>query len=67
MVGKTIRKLRLESGLTQSQLADITGYTQQCISKYEKTGNVDYRTFTHICDVLNVDIKLVPRKEVKEA
>ncbi|MBR2779669.1 MAG: helix-turn-helix transcriptional regulator [Firmicutes bacterium] len=32
---ENIRKLRLEHGLTQKELAEIVGITQQCVNNYE--------------------------------
>jgi transcriptional regulator with XRE-family HTH domain len=39
-IGKEIRKVRYESGLTQTQLADMVGTTQSMIGKYER-GEID--------------------------
>lgn len=35
---KNLRKLRISAGLTQQQLADAIGTTQQSINKYENHG-----------------------------
>lgn len=62
--GRIIRQLRKDAGLTQKQLAIRTGYTQQCISKYEKDDcNIDFKTFHEICSVLNAKVT-VTRKIV---
>ncbi|MDQ0154971.1 helix-turn-helix domain-containing protein [Robertmurraya andreesenii] len=62
MAGETIKRLRVEAGLTQKQLAELTGHTQQSISQYEKgTRNIDYNTLKRICDVLNAEIKIERR------
>ncbi len=62
MAGETIKRLRIEAGLTQKQLAELTGHTQQSISKYEKNkSNIDYKTLKQICEVLNAEIKIERR------
>ncbi len=35
LVGRNVRKLRLERGLTQEQFADVSGFSQQYISGLE--------------------------------
>jgi transcriptional regulator with XRE-family HTH domain len=63
MAGRTIRRLRLEAGLTQKQLAKLTGHTQQSISQYEKgERNIDYKLLKEICEVLGADI-IITRKD----
>lgn len=59
MIGEKLKRFRMDAGLTQRELASLTGHTQQCISQYEKgTRNIDYKTLKDICDVLGVTIKL---------
>ena len=36
LVGRNVRKARQKAGLTQEQLADISGYSQQYISGLEQ-------------------------------
>ncbi len=43
IVGKNIRRIRREKGLTQVQLADLTGYNEGTISNIE---NDSYQTFS---------------------
>lgn len=45
VTGFTIKKLRIEAGLTQRQLAELVGISQAHIAKIEK-GNVDPRLST---------------------
>ena len=62
---KTISKLieaRKQQGLSQSQLADLTGNKQQAISRIENRQNSpSLKTFCAIADVLGLDIQLVPK------
>jgi transcriptional regulator with XRE-family HTH domain len=56
-IGRKIRALRLERGLSQSQLADAIGVTFQQVQKYEKGANrVSAGRLQKIADVLNVPI-----------
>lgn len=43
IVGKNIRRIRKEKGLTQVQLADLIGYNEGTISNIE---NTSYQTFS---------------------
>lgn len=43
IVGKNIRRIRKEKGLTQVQLADLIGYDSGTISNIE---NISYQTFS---------------------
>lgn len=61
MIGGQIKKFRMAAGLTQQELARLTGYSQQRISKYEKSGNIDYKSLCHICDVLGLEITLTTK------
>jgi len=64
MVGKEIKRFRLNAGLTQKELAVKAGVTQQCISKYEK-GNVnyDYRICLKIFEALDMEFYFKKRGE----
>ena len=55
MYGQRIRELRIEKGLTQTELAKILNTTQKSISKYE-TEFLDLNTNTIIalCKFFNV-------------
>lgn len=56
MIGKEIKRYRHEAGLTQKELAEKVGVTQQCISKYEKGGvNYDYFICLKIFDALDIE------------
>lgn len=55
MYGQRIRELRIEKGLTQTQLAEILNTTQKSISKYE-TEFLDLNTnvIISLCKFFNV-------------
>lgn len=55
--------LRKQQGLSQLQLAELTGNKQQVISRIEnKENSPTLKTLCNILDVLGYDIKFVPRK-----
>ena len=56
-IGRKIRALRLERGLSQSQLADAIGLTFQQVQKYEKgTNRVSAGRLQQIADKLGVPV-----------
>src|SRR6476469_4127011 len=56
-IGRKIRALRLERGLSQSSLADGIGLTFQQVQKYEKgTNRVSAGRLQQIADLLNVPV-----------
>src|SRR5436305_14781936 len=56
-IGRKIRALRLERGLSQSGLADAIGLTFQQVQKYEKgTNRVSAGRLVQIADKLNTSI-----------
>jgi transcriptional regulator with XRE-family HTH domain len=56
-IGRKIRTLRLERGLSQSGLADGIGLTFQQVQKYEKGANrVSAGRLQQIADMLNVPV-----------
>lgn len=57
-----ITRLRKEKGLTQAELARLTGNKQQVISRIENRENSPtLKTICSILDVLNYDIKIVKK------
>ena len=36
LVGRNFRRIRLSRGLTQEQVSELSGFTQQCISDLER-------------------------------
>ena len=64
LLGDLVR-LRKEKGLSQVELAELTGNKQQIISRIENRDNSPtLRTFCSILDVLGYDIQLVPKERV---
>lgn len=56
-IGQKIRALRLERGLSQSNLADGIGLTFQQVQKYEKgTNRVSAGRLQKIADLLNIPV-----------
>ncbi len=54
-VAMRLKLLRTEEGLTQNEVAEKLGVTQQTYSKYEKgTSNVDSVVLTKICNLYGV-------------
>lgn len=72
-IAKKLRMLRAEYNLTQSDVANKLGITQQTYSKYEnQTINMDSETIIKICDLYGVSsdyllgIKETPKAAKKE-
>ena len=56
-------KLRKQKGLSQADLAKITGHKQQAISRIEmKENSPTLNTLCNLLDALEVDLILVPRE-----
>ena len=56
-LGSCIRFLRLQSGLTQAQLADRIGVTDKAVSKWERDGSCpDIALFPKLADILGVSV-----------
>lgn len=55
-VAKNIKKIRLESGITQEELAEKLFVTRQTISNWENgKSQPDIETLTTLAEVLSVD------------
>ena len=58
-----LTKLRKEKGLSQAELANMSGNKQQVISRIEKhEQSPTLRTLCNLADILDVDIVLMPRQ-----
>ena len=56
-IGKNIKRLRRETGLTQAELASLVGVTCQAVSKWEtKANSPDIALIPKIARVLGVSI-----------
>ncbi|MCR4660934.1 MAG: helix-turn-helix domain-containing protein [Clostridia bacterium] len=53
-VAKKLKMLRAENGLTQAQLAETLGVTQQTYSKYESGSSIDNNIITKICELYGI-------------
>lgn len=64
--GERIRALRKEKGLTQEQLADLTGVSLMSIRRYEK-GNKKYQAdiLEKIAEALDVDVNFLLTGEIR--
>lgn len=64
-LGALIRKRRLDKGLTQTQLASLTGVSLRLISELERgRGSVSFDRTLRICQRLALDLCLRPREEL---
>lgn len=57
-IGKEIKMARVERGYSQSKLAELCGYSQQEISKYEKGRIPNAERLDKIAKVLGKEWKL---------
>lgn len=63
-IGKRIRQLRKERGLTQIQLSNLTNITQCQISLIENGKNVELSSLTRIADGLGCTIDVIIKKKI---
>jgi len=63
-IGETVKRVRKEKGLTQSELAKQAGMTRQTLSKLEKglIDKVTLQMFIKILDVLGMELKVEEKK-----
>lgn len=67
MITINLKRLRLNKGLSQQELADRVYSTRQTISKWEKGISVpDAKMLIHLADVLEVDVGTLLGETVKE-
>lgn len=59
-VGNALKFCREANGLTQTDLAEMTGMTQSSVSKIERNQNqeLDLSLLCKIFDAMNIDIEL---------
>lgn len=64
---KNIKKLRIDKGLSQQQLADIIGVSQQSINKYENHGvEPSIETLSLLADCFDTSVDfIIGRTEIK--
>ncbi len=56
VIGKQIKKYRMEKGITQEQLGQLVGVTTQAVSKWERGGTPDAELLPVLANVLSVSI-----------
>ncbi len=66
VIGKQIRRFRLQKGYTQEQLSREVGVTTQAVSKWERGSTPDAEILPLIADVLGVDINSLFGREEQE-
>lgn len=54
---------RKESGLAQSELAELASISQQQLSKLEQGDNCHIATFLKVCEAMELELKCVRRSE----
>lgn len=55
-IGMIIRDQRLKVGLTQTDLAELLGITQQAVSKIEQGENIELPTLTRVFKALKSEL-----------
>ena len=66
-VGKLIAKLRMEKGMTQTELGDILGVSYKAVSKWERGINLpDSSLFKPLCDIFNITIDELMNGKINE-
>lgn len=53
-LGERIKKIRLEKGLTQVELAHLMGASDSSISNFEKSASMSFKTMVAFCNALDV-------------
>ncbi|MGA2297955.1 MAG: helix-turn-helix transcriptional regulator [FCB group bacterium] len=53
-----IADYRQKQGLSQTELAKLSGITQQQLSKLERGGNCNISTFLRVCNSLGIEVML---------
>lgn len=65
-IGKKIVSIRKEKGLTQKELANKMGVSQQMINQYEKSDNLNLNTIRKIAQALDIDYLELLEKKLKK-
>ena len=65
-IAKSIKKIRLQSGLSQERLAELSGLTKGYISKIEKSDKAPpFSTLNKISNALNVDVAVLTAEDLE--
>ena len=59
-----IQKQRIKKGLSQKELAQISGITQQQLSKIEHAVNSNIITYMKVLNALDYSLSVKPQKEL---
>lgn len=66
-IGPTIRRLRKQKGLSQTEFGNLTGITQTTLSQIENGQTTPHKaTLSKICEVLNVPEQLLVVLSIEE-
>jgi len=65
-IGKKIKILRAEKGISQQELADLINKTRTLISHIEVTSKVNFFTLTEIANALDVSVSYFTDESVYE-
>lgn len=65
MLGETVKNMRLYKNLTQKELADVLGTTQEYISAVENKDNVSFDRLVEIAGKMNfqINVTAIPTNE----
>ncbi|MCG9900880.1 MAG: helix-turn-helix domain-containing protein [Hydrotalea sp.] len=58
-IGKAIKQLRKQQGLSQSELAKVTNITQAALSGIENGNRPSHETLANLCNALKVPESLI--------
>lgn len=62
-----LKEIRKERGLTQVQLANLSGLSRRTIEEIERRGDCRISTASQICDVLKISLdELYPQNKEKK-
>ena len=62
-----IQQIRIKKGLSQSELAKLSGITQQQLSKIEHAVNGNILTYLKVLDALDYDLSIKPHRKLAHA
>ena len=68
-LSKTLKKLRTEAGLNQSQFSKAVGVTRACVARWEngEASSMVVRNALRVCEILNTDLNYLFLGKTKPA